>query len=208
VAPLYDLRTQGTANWLNLKLPRGVTPYVSLGQLFSRQEMQNSLSVTSGLKRVKVFFGHGTNDALLGPPQGTNADILVNGKKFSIVYDSSMITTNPAALFAFCCNAGVELGKDFSQPADRSFLGFTSDIFVVFDEDDKECSDVWKTIIREVSTQIIKDGKITLKHEELLSRLYDQYLSYFQHGKGSHNEENAFYMILSLNEQRTSMCRY
>lgn len=208
VAPLYDLRTQATTRWLDIKIPRGVVSYISLGQLFTKQEMENALKVTSGMERVEVFFGHGTDYALVGPPQGNDTDILVDGRRFSIVYDSTMITPTPSALFAFCCRAGVELGKAFSNPSGRSFLGFKSDVFLVLDEDDTECSEVWRTIIREVSTQIVKDGRITMKHEELLRRTYDRYISYFQQGKGSENEENAFYMILSLNEQRTNICRY
>src|SRR5437764_193139 len=100
IAPAYDSVTRATCNWLRLRVPRGVRRYMSLGLRVSRADMENALELTKGLSNVKIFFGHGTEDALLGPPAGDESDLVVNGKSFSIIYDSEMIGADPDALFA------------------------------------------------------------------------------------------------------------
>jgi hypothetical protein len=208
VAPAYDSLTGESCSWLKMRVPGGVQLFGSVGLKTSKADMQNALESMGKLPRVIVFFGHGTDDALLGPPSGDESDVVLNDQSFSVIYDSEMIGENRTALFAFCCKSGNQLGKAFSNSPQNSFLGFRSDVFLILDEDDPECTRVWRTIIRKVSKQIIKDGNISERHEELLRGLYDTYISYFQQGRGKKNRENAFYMILNLNDQRANLSRY
>jgi hypothetical protein len=207
IAPEYESITSKTCQWLAVRIPRGVRCYASVGARTSRHDVENALAATVSLNTVIVFFGHGNEDALLGPPQGIQSDVVIDSESFSKIYDSTMISSEQNALFAYCCRSGLELGPAIKAKS-GSFLGFTSNVFLILDDDDQECTAAWRMIIRTVAARILRDGVITEKHEELLHRLYDRYLSYFQYGKGKTNRENAFYMMLSLNEQKVNLCRY
>lgn len=208
VAPEYDSVTRETCDWLRLRVPLGIQRYVFLGKHGNRRNLENALQESSDLDKLIVFLGHGDDDALLGPPLHDGSDVQVDGQAFSRIYDSTMMGANRNALFAFCCKAGIKLGPQFARSEKNSFLGFDSNVFLILDDEDRECTNVWKSIIRTVSHRVIKDGEISAKHVQLLRKLYDKYLMYFQQGKGKNNRENAFYMILTLSEQRASLRRY
>jgi hypothetical protein len=201
---------QHVINWLlSLRIPRGVVRHVLVGQAAMRAEMEGALQATNGLRRVKIYLGHGTRDTLLGPPQGNADDIISKGASYSIIYDSAMTGANPSALFAYGCNSGKQLGKIFCENPDRSFLGFKGEVILLLsDEEADECMSVWKDIIQKMGGSIIRDGAILPKHEQMLRTLFERHLSYYQKGRGKQNREDALYMNLILNSQRESLCRY
>ena len=204
------LPMQHIVNWLSrLRMPRGIARYFITGPKASRTEVERVLESTRGLKRVKVFLGHGRRDALLGPAQGDGNDIVSDGKLYSVLYDSDMISENVSALLAYGCNAAQKLGKDFCMLPTHSFLGFEGEVILLLADDEKEeCMCVWKDIILKVAHKIIKDGAILPKHAEMLRDLYDRHLAYFQKGRGKNNREDALFMNLILNGQRESLRKY
>ena len=216
VVPTYDAKTlsappiRHVVNWLlSLRLPFGMARHSLVGPGVSRADVERALAATAGLKRVKVFIGHGTRGALLGPPQGDANDIVSKGTSYSVLYDSGMVDANPSALFAYGCNAGKQLGKDFCGHPGRSFLGFRDEVFLLLADDEREdCMRVWKDIIQKVTGCIVRDGAILPKHEEMLRKLFDRHLAFFQKGRGRNNREDALYMDLILNGQRENVCRY
>lgn len=216
IVPAYDPASQSSpamrhvVNWLlRLRMPRGMARHFLVGQRVSRAEVEGALRATEGLKRVKVFLGHGTRAALLGPPQGNADDIVSKGVSYSVIYNAEMVGPNPSALFAYSCNSGKQLGSAFCGPPGRSFLGFEDETFLLLaDEEEAECMRVWKDILQKMAGGIVNDGTILPKHEEMLRKLYDRHLAFFQKGKGRRNREDALYMDLILNSQRESLCRY
>jgi hypothetical protein len=204
------LPMQHVVEWLSrLKMPPGIARYFITGPQASRAEVERVLSSTRGLKRVKVFLGHGTRDALLGSPQGDTNDIVSDGKPYSVLYDSGMTSANPSALLAYGCNAAQKLGKDFSALPMHSFLGFEGEVILLLaDDEQEECMRVWKDIIQKMATRIIRDGAILPKHAEILRNLYDRHLAYFQKGRGKNNREDALFMNLILNGQRENLRKY
>ena len=206
-APGYDPTTERTSHWLDgLSVPIGAIRHISIGTDIDRDEVSDTLQATQHLKRVKIFFGHGIESALLGPPEGTHSDISLDDKTYSVIYDAEMVGETPSALFAFACHAGKSLGERFCLPAGRSFLGFTDGL--VLPIMDKECRDVWRNIIRTIASQIIHDGTIEPKHEESLRELYNKYFVHFQRGTGKQNAQAAFLMTLHLNYQSDVLSRY
>lgn len=201
---------QHVVEWLSsLKTPPGIARYFITGPQASRAEVDRVLSATRGLKRIKVFLGHGTRDALLGQPQGNANDVVSDGKSYSVLYDSSMTSENPSALLAYGCNAAQKLGKDFSARPMHSFLGFKGEVILLLaDDEQEECMQVWKDIIQKVTSRIIKDGAILPRHAATLHDLYDRHLAYFQKGRGKTNREDAFFMNLILNGQRENLRNY
>lgn len=205
-SPDYGLDTKRVSHWLDdLRIPIGTKRRLSIGNNLNRRLVLTDLKETKGLGRVMIFLGHGLSDALLGSAQGDQSDLIVNDNPYSKIYDTEMIDQNPSVLFAFCCNAGGQLGRQFGSEDHQAFLGFTAEVFIPLL--DHECRKTWRDIIRIVAEEIINRRNIVSEHEELLRTLYDRAIDYYLHGKGQNNE-NAYYYILQLNWQRENLCHY
>jgi hypothetical protein len=205
-APAYDGDSERVAHWLDdLSIPWGATQCLSIGTNLNRHTVLADLRKTAQLRRIQVFLGHSNSDSLLGPPQGDSLDILEGDSPYAPIYDAAMMDDNPGALFAFGCNAGNQLGKDFSKPQEGSFLGFSAEIFIPVL--DSNCRKTWRDIIRKLIDEIIKGRSILAEHEELLRILYEKAMHYYSEGEGQNNE-NAFYYVLQLNWQNESIVRF
>ncbi|HEX8146162.1 MAG TPA: hypothetical protein VF591_03080 [Pyrinomonadaceae bacterium] len=193
--------------WLDgLWFPWGSRRHVAKGWDVRRDTIVRALRDTEGFERVKIFLGHGMTGALLGPAEGNETDLFSSDSSFSVIYDEALITPNPSALFAFCCHSGVDLGPTFSGPPGRSFLGYRAEVYVPML--DRQCRDVWRTIIRTVASEVIRDGTIDARHESRLKELYEGYLNHYIVGPGKENTEVALYMAMHLNWQSENVCRY
>lgn len=206
--PSYDPNPSPLERLLDgMEFPWGAKRYFEKGPNVNRDRVIRNLRDTEGYERVKIFLGHGTQDALLGPGEGQETDILSNNGTFSAIYDKGLVNTNPSAMFAFCCDSGVELGPDFcNNSPERSFLGYKTRIYVpLFD---KDCQAVWRRIIRGITSEIIRDGAVDARHEHRLKELYATCLSDYIVTHGKRDPDVALLMAMYLNSQRENVCHH
>ena len=205
--PSYDSDPSPMERWLDgLWYPWGTKRCAEKGPNLRRDTVVRHLRETEGFERVKIFLGHGTTDALLGPAEGNESDLFSNDTSYSAIYDEELINSNPSALFAFCCFSGIDLGPNFCKEPGRSFLGYRAEIYVPLL--DKQCRDEWRTIIRIIASEIIRDGVIDDRHAGRLKALYDHYLNHYIVGPGRKNTEVSLYMAMHMNWQSENVCHY
>ena len=199
--PEYDEATQIIGSWLDeIPVPKGMSKHSAIGKDINKDDFNQILDETEGTNRIKIFGGHGSPDALLGPVYENCARTVIDGNEFAVLYDETSIRDGSAALFAFCCKAGGKLGIRFAESGERTFLGYDGNIG--YDLDNEECQKVWGTIIQIVSREIIKDGEIAKKHEDLLRKLYDEALEYFRDGQGKENDRALETVILLMQHKK------
>lgn len=204
--PEYDEATKIIGSWLNdLEIPEGVKTYPAIGQDVTRETVIDLLEQTRGTRGVKIFAGHGSDDALLGPPYDGCTREVVDGREFSVVYDAAMLNRGPSALFAFCCKSAKKLGTRFMELPGRSFLGYEGNIG--YDLTNEECINVWRKIIHLISKEIVEDGAITEAHEASLQSLYDDAIEYFMSGPGRNNDRNVETLIV-LTKHKSFLKRF
>lgn len=214
--PVYeDPVTPHMKGWLNgLRIPQGLGNQQSLsGPTVNRAAVLAALRDASKLKRIEVFCGHGVAEALLGPPQINEPIIKVGAGRHSPVYDAQVlkaiydqtVKTEPAALFAFCCSAGAEFGKEFCSFKDNSFLGYSEELPIETAND--QCINALKEIFQTITAEIIEAGEVLPQHEQRLKNMYHEAYLYFFSGEGRRNNR-ASYMWLALNEHRRFVCRF
>ena len=120
-APAYDDLTAHTSRWAQtLSLPRSMSRHCLIGADATRSRIVSCLRETAKTPTIALFCGHGLAEALLGPPE--------NGEEHSAVYDTDLMAVGPHFLFAFCCRAGKELGRQYVASGSRFFLGYLDDI--------------------------------------------------------------------------------
>ena len=183
--------------WLNdISSPQDVPRHVAVGKSVTRDDILNTLRDTENTRRVKIFCGHGYEDSLLGATYSGCQVLTLDGDDYSVLYDPSMVSDCPSALFAFCCKAAKKLAADFVSPGGRTFLGYAENIgYDLFNE---ECQQTWKDIVTKVAEEVIKDGEIKKKHHDLLMRLYDDAIDHYMSGPGKENDralDMAMYLI-------------
>jgi len=205
--PSYDSGPSPLERLLDgLEIPWEAKRCFEKGPHVSRDTIVRNLRDTEGYERVKIFLGHGTKNALLGPGEGKETDLFSDDAAFSAIYDEGLINPNPSALFAFCCHSGLELGPAFCKSPARSFLGYRTRIYVpLFD---KDCRAVWQEIIRGIVSEIVRDGVITARHVHRLKELYANCLSDYLVGPGKKDPDVTLLMSMYLNSQGENVCYY
>jgi hypothetical protein len=183
--------------WLkDINSPPDVTRHVVVGKSVTRDDILGTLRDTEHARRVKVFCGHGYDDFLLGATYPGCDTFTLDGEDYSVLYDASMVSDCPSAMFAFCCKAAKKLAADFVSPGGRTFLGYVENIgYDLFNE---ECQRTWKDIITKVAEEVVKDGEIKKKHHDLLVRMYDDAIDHYMSGPGRDNDralDMAMYLI-------------
>jgi hypothetical protein len=173
--PAYDPLTIVMEPWLR------ELESASVDCLFGDQVRRDrvELSVRNNPGGLAIFCGHGTTDALLGPPVQPYV-IGYGDSKHSRIYDISTVPLGPKWMFAFCCAAGSELGATFSSFEGRVFLGYSEEIGVDFR--DAERVEVWKDIVLAAARRMIQDGGITPAHLDVLRDSYDRALTHVKDG--------------------------
>jgi hypothetical protein len=183
-----------------LKIPQGIIKYSAIGSSVDRNEFTRILKETIGSKTVVIFVGHGAPDALLGPPLEEGINVQIDGVRFSVLYDESVVGLGPDTLFAFCCYSASRLGDIFVASGNRTFLGYTKKLPLDFDNE--QCQRIWESLLHNISLEIINDGVITKKHEDLLRELYDEAYDFFRNGKGRNNDRNITNLMYILRHKK------
>jgi hypothetical protein len=153
------------------------------GQSASFEDLVNADSAVTD--SVFLFGGHGTDKALWA--------------KGEVFYDEDSFNLGPKSLFAFCCDAGSEIGKSFAEKTNGSFYGFNS--FLAFDAN----PDFYKWM-QEIFYPVIS----RLFHDETVSQeLYTMTKNKLQEAH-DYYESNAsdFWIEMCLAQMIKSLCIY
>lgn len=205
-APAYDELTRHVSSWFQgIRLLDEVPKQANIGNTISQKEIADILQATQAQKTIKIFGGHGTSNALLGPPHPNHPKISLNGRSHSILYTADMTLSDTSCLFAFACEAGQLLGEDFCSSNDRSFLGYKNTLF--FEVANQECIDSWRTVFQTMASKIARTGKILPEYEQHLKDLYYREFLYFENGVGKKNNRR-FLMLMYLDQHRDSTVRH
>ena len=193
-SPAYTPLTGYTSKWLeDVMIPSGVVEHRLTGGTTTLNELMAE-AASGERKHITIFCGHGSDDALLGPPLDNEQDVQDrNGTKHSVIYGTDQFQPNPAVLFAFCCNSANALGTRFEATQDASFLGFNGELVFVLADD--QCMDTLKGIVKQTAEQIIMDQKITETHEVLLKKSYQQAYDYYMEGNG---RDNPYWWLMTM----------
>ena len=162
-APATDKLTRETSTWAtSLVLPEHVRSQRLIGHVL-RKEIEESLTSMSACPDIAYFIGHGIDRALLGHPM-----FLAERKATaSPIYDGDLLRFGPRSLFAFCCHAGRQLGREFAAKSGGAFLGYTERINIYVNE---PCRKVWLGILQAIANVIIEERGITPGHKQKLHR--------------------------------------
>lgn len=126
------------------------------------------IELDKNLQRIEIFCGHGDIDGLYGPPfYEVSPDILKD--IHTIFYDKEMIKPGPSSMFAFCCSAANDFGREFSAEPGNSFLGFNGEIYFP-----KEIRPDLKYIFQVITKDIIEKGKIEEEHQNMFINEIDE----------------------------------
>ena len=200
-SPEYDEATGIMGKWLDrMPVPVGVRTYCAIGKDVTRGRFEETLAEADGMPHVQIFAGHGSPNALLGPIYDQCNRVVVDECEFAALYDDESPRDGPAALFAFCCKSAQKLGPLFASSEGNSFLGYTENIG--YDLDNEECQDVWKKIVYLITADIIKEGQITKRHNDVLLSLYDDAISYFRDGPGKGNDRDLETIIMLMKHKK------
>lgn len=193
-SPAYTPLTGYTGKWLeDVTIPSGVEGHRLTGEAAAFKELIAD-QAPGERKHITIFCGHGSDDALLGPPHDDEEDIQDRqGNRHSILYSADRFQPNPKVLFAYCCNSANALGTRFQATQDASFLGFNGELFFVLGDD--QCMGTLKEIVKQTAEQIIMDQKITETHEDLLKESYQQAYEYYMTGNG---RENPYWWLMTM----------
>ncbi|MEQ1762133.1 MAG: hypothetical protein ABL984_03200 [Pyrinomonadaceae bacterium] len=183
-----------------IALPPDIEVFKEVGRGVTRERLAQILQQTQGSNQIKIFVGHGTDDALLGPNYAGCVGEFIESKEYSKLYDRDLVNSENACLFAFCCNSASALGEHFSSAPGRTFLGF--DNLIGYELANDECVTVWTKIIQLISEEIVRDGRVSAAHEESLKQLYTDAIDYFRNGDGRRNESKVEMMLCLINHRR------
>jgi hypothetical protein len=184
----------------NVSFPKEVEVFKEFGEGVTRERLEQILKQTEGTNQIKIFVGHGTDEALLGPDYAGCKGQLVESTAYSRLYDRDLVNTETGCLFAFCCNSAAELGPYFSAAPGRTFLGF--DNLIGYELSNEECVTVWTKIIQLISEEIVRDGYVSERHEESLRQLYTDAIDYFRNGDGKKNDSKLEMILCLINHKR------
>lgn len=198
--PTYDLLTQHMSLWIeDLEVPTNVVPVSIIGGTVTKESVQESLLGIKVKPAITLFLGHGCKHALLGAPQGTLTDILINGSEHAPIYEQDMFDKGPDAIFAFCCSAGSGLGPDFADRSGGAFLGYDDEI--PLNLMDEVCDASWKRIVHGITAQLMGHGTILPEDEQYLRSLYESEFHYFRDGDGRRNEQSVLMQMYLLRQR-------
>jgi hypothetical protein len=195
LAPSYDRLTEAMRLWLEELATRAVS--CISGDGVRRESVQNLILQHERL--IIIFGGHGTPDALLGPPVPPNT-LSIRNTKHSKIYDKSLASLGPSCLLAVCCSAAADLGSTI-KAFDRSFLGYKRDI--PFHLCDEGCSEIWKSIVQTVARRVIEDGNVSKTHSNVLTTLYEEAIGSFRSGGRRTHKHKLFMEMYLLRHLRT-----
>lgn len=201
-SPLYDddERTQYLNTWLQeLRQALEEEQTVVVGPHATREEALNSLSETRGAVIIKVFCGHGNDDALLGPPDEGSTLVSIGSQRHAIWYHESMIEPlagGAVSLFAFCCRTANKLGKRFGSFPNRFFLGYNADL--PFELTEKEYEDSYRRIIHTIVREIARERSVSDRHRVRLRELYASEINRL-------SRSQDLFIAAHLNEHRRSV---
>jgi hypothetical protein len=196
-APAIDALTHETSRWATtLVLPQRVHIHKLIGHVL-REEIEDCLTAASPRSAVACFIGHGLGHALLGHP------LVSKGERSaaSPIYDIGLIRLGPGSLFAYCCHAGRELGRNFAAGGRGAFLGYTQRINIYVNE---SCRKIWLNILQTIISKIVEDQGIRPSHRQTLHQLYEDAFWLYQDEDVSGSEER-FFMQMYLVEQQESI---
>lgn len=183
----------------DITLPPGIDVYTEIGILLTRERVEEILEATRGKNRIKIFIGHGTDGALLGESYEGCIGVYVDGRQYSKLYDTDLLSSECACLFAFSCSTAKDLGAKFAV-GENTYMGFNN--LIGYELSNEECSLVWRKIIQLTAEEIIRDGHISDFHEDSLSRLYSDAIDHFQNGPGRKNDSNLEMLICLLTHKK------
>lgn len=204
--PSYDSLTNHTSQWV-MELAQ-LVKLDAAGPVIRKVDITVALDKARSGSSLAIFCGHGTPDALLGPPieDPQGAELISNGVgKHSPIYDRGMTVIGPSSLFAFCCKAGRELGRTFATISSRAFMGYEDDL--PLDLMNVECIHAWKKIVHAICTDLVRDGGIRPEHETALRGYYESALRYFRDEEGRTNPERIEMQMYILRHLKL-LCLY
>lgn len=207
--PGYDRLTFHTSEWIDrLAAELQLSDHALVGDSVSRENVIRSLAQTKGMRRVKIFFGHGVEDALLGPPQKTAAGAVSRFAGHSSLYDQALIEPldqGESSLYAFCCRAGVILGQEFGSSSRRAFLGYQIDL--PLEIGNPGCLAAWQRVTSTITIEIIEAGRIYPEHRSRLEDLYREEIDRFVAGADKSNDKRLI-MMMYLRRHMKEICYY
>ncbi len=138
---------------------------------------------------VLVFSGHGSSNALLGPPKTISNSAGVEPSNF---YDLDQFELGPGALVAFCCSSGAVLGEAFKEASDRAFIGFVAPIGFVTAEG--VYFTAWQKILHQSTLKIISSSQ----SRELRTFVRGLYLDAYHYFKSEEGQKNEWWFWMTL----------
>jgi hypothetical protein len=105
------------------------------------------LSIEPESEVALIFWGHGSESSLLGPPADSNSTAM------TCFYDAKSIDSGPKYLLAMCCSSAIALAPAFDSRADRAFIGFDRRIGFVLS--DGIYAEWWKNVVHGCAEAIL-----------------------------------------------------
>ena len=201
-APKYDALTVFTSSLAEgFQSTYGYPKSIILDKPTTLYKLLDDLLIEDKTEIVLVFTGHGTPDALLGPP-GSDSDIRTSQGSHSVFYNSGHRVQGIRVIIAFCCSSAEKLG-DYVASQGTIFLGYKERIGFILKEGDYK--DWPQRILQAISEQAfeLNEGSSLGKREakQAIKDLYLEAYNYFKTGKGKANEYSP-YMAALLWAQR------
>ena len=114
-----DLLTNYTSNLLQTLPPlKQTTIFKKFSEPLTYESLLTELSIKGEDDVAVVFWGHGNESSLLGPPAATDP------QDKTCFYDATSIDSGPKYMLAMCCSAAIGLARAFDGRDDRAFIGF------------------------------------------------------------------------------------
>jgi len=170
VVPSFDRLTVIFSQWAK-NLIEGQAGIVVLdGDHASSQLFLQALHQSATDRLIIVFLGHGWFDSLLTAPHlGFGAERF-GGKHSRLCIASTFEGLADLTVIAFCCKAGLELGR-LLHSRDATFIGFEGDLKFVIGTAAREAS--FAAPISALVRSALANGRITDKDVTALSAAYE-----------------------------------
>lgn len=113
-----DLLTNYTSKLLeNFPSLNHSTKLRKFSEPLTYENLLTELSLNTEDDVAVVFWGHGNESSLLGPPDPSS-------QTRTSFYDATSIDSGPKYMLAMCCSAAIGLARAFDGRDDRAFIGF------------------------------------------------------------------------------------
>jgi hypothetical protein len=189
IAPEHDQWTSEMCKWPNdLNIDGGHSVRMFTGAGIDGAEVREFLRGFDGPAIMIIFYGHGTNDALLG----------VRGP---LVEVDDLPWKCELDLYAFCCKAARLMGRAFEGRCDKGFLGYDP-LPLCFEN--AECVATWRDLVNTTAEGIIQRGGILADCEPDLQSRYNNAFHYYYDGGGKKNPMSIT-MMLYLDKHTKSL---